>query len=141
MNTPAPAPGLRARKQSTLIALIGASAVLGIVDIALDLPSAQEGTRLGVTLLGNVALLLIGFRWLALDARELDIRRPTWLNVCIVLLAAAFVPYYLYKTRPPERRLASIGGFFLLIVACMFATALGASLMLQIAGTPPPPTL
>ncbi|WP_300614767.1 hypothetical protein [Dokdonella sp.] len=139
MNTPAP--DLRARKQSTLIALVSASVALGIVDIALDLPSAQEGVRLGVTLLGNVALLLIGFHWLRLDALELDIRRPMWLNVCIVALAAVFVPYYLYKTRPPERRLASIGRFFLLILACMFATALGASLMMQISGTPPPPTL
>ncbi len=132
---------LRSRKQSTLIALIGGSAVLGILDIALGLPSAAEGTRIGVTLLGNIALLMIGFYWLELDARELDIRRPTWLNVCIVLLAAVFVPYYLYKTRPAEKRLGAIGGFFLLVLACMFATGVGASLALQFSPSTPPPAL
>ncbi len=132
---------LRSRKQSALIALIGGSAVLGILDIALGLPSAADGTRIGVTLLGNIALLLIGFRWLDLDARELDIRRPTWLNVCIVLLAAVFVPYYLYKTRPEGKRLGAIGGFFLLVVGCMFATGLGASLALQFTASAPAPTL
>ena len=127
----ADAPDLRQRKQATLIALVGASFALGIVDAALGLPSAQDGARLGVTLLGNIALLLIGFRWLNLDSRELDIRRPTWLNVCIVLFAAIFVPYYLYKTRPQPRRLPAIAAFFALVIGCMLATGIGASLALQ----------
>ena len=132
----ADAPDLRQRKQATLIALVGASFALGIVDAALGLPSAQDGARLGVTLLGNIALLLIGFRWLNLDSRELDIRRPTWLNVCIVLFAAIFVPYYLYKTRPQERRVPAIAAFFALVVGCMLVTGIGASLALQFGGAP-----
>ena len=127
----ADAPDLRQRKQATLIALVGASFALGIVDASLGLPSAQDGTRLLVTLLGNVALLVLGFRWLSLDARELDIRRPTWLDVCIVLFAAIFVPYYLYKTRPQPRRLPAIAAFFALVIGCMLATGIGASLALQ----------
>lgn len=134
MNTPAV--DFRKRKQAALIALVGASFALGVVDASLGLPSTQDGTRLLVTLLGNVALLLLGFRWLNLDSRELDIRRPTWLNVCIVLFAAIFVPYYLYKTRPQERRVPAIAAFFALVVGCMLVTGIGASLALQFGGAP-----
>ncbi|MEP7043301.1 MAG: hypothetical protein ABI843_09570 [Dokdonella sp.] len=137
MNTPAP--DTRKQKHGALIALIGVSFVLGIVDAALTLPSSESGARLAYTLVGNIALLILGFRWLQLDARELDIRRPLWLNVGIVLLAAVFVPYYLYKTRPAGRRLPAIGGFFGVVFGCMLATAVGALAMSLISGTPPTP--
>ena len=126
-----PATDFRKSKQATLTALVGASFVLGVVDASFGLPSTQDGMRLFVTLIGNIALLVLGFRWLNLDARELDIRRPTWLNVCIVLFAAIFVPYYLYKTRPQPRRLPAIAAFFALVIGCMLATGIGASLALQ----------
>jgi hypothetical protein len=82
-------------------------------------------------------MLLIGFRWLHLDAAELDIRRPMWLNVGIVMAAAIFVPYYLYKTRPAGRRLPAIAGFFALVMACAMASALGAAAMAFFSGTLP----
>jgi len=134
VNTPAI--DFRKRKHAALTALVGASFVLGVVDASFGLPSTQDGLRLLVTLLGNVALLVLGFRWLSLDSRELDIRRPTWLDVCIVLFAAVFVPYYLYKTRPQERRVPAIAAFFALVVGCMLVTGIGASLALQLGGAP-----
>ncbi|GAA0714443.1 hypothetical protein [Dokdonella soli] len=137
MNSPAP--DTRRQKQTTLIALVGASVVLGIVDAALALPLTDSPGRLAFTFGGNLALLILGFRWLQLDAAELDIRRPTWLNVGIVLLAAVFVPYYLYKTRPANHRLPAIAGFFGLVFACMFASAMGALLMSSMSGTPATP--
>lgn len=130
-----PGPDLRLRKQATLIAMAGTALVIGAVDASFGLPSAQDGLRLAITVLGNIALLLIGFHWLNLDARELVIRRPLWLDVCIVLFAAIFVPYYLYKTRPQPRRLPAIASFFALVVGCMLATAIGAALTLQLTGT------
>ena len=87
------------QKQIALTTLIGASLVLGIVSAALHLERYN-----GFALLGSLAMLCIGFRWLQLDAAELDIRRPLWLNVGIVMAAAIFVPYYLYKTRPQRTR-------------------------------------
>ena len=137
MNSPAP--DARRRKQTALIALVGAALVLGIVDAALGLPSTESPGRLAFTFGGNIALLLIGFRWLQFDAAELDIRRPTWLNVGIILLAAVFVPYYLYKTRPAGHRLPAIAGFFGLIFACMIGSAIGALLMQAMSGTPAVP--
>ena len=130
---PTPTDGAR-RKQATLVALVGASAALGIADAALGIAQGDDGTRIAFTLLGNVVLLVLGFRWLHFDSAELDIRRPAWLNIGIVLLAAGFVPYYLYKTRPPGRRLPAIAGFFALIFACMLASALGAMLMTALSG-------
>ena len=131
-------PVLQRQKQAALMALLGASVVLGILEVALGLPMQNAPERLLFTFVGNVALLVLGFRWLQLDARELDIRRPVWLNVGIVLLAAIFVPYYLFKTRPPERRLVAIAAFFGLVFACMLASAVGAVLMSALSGAPPP---
>jgi peptidoglycan/LPS O-acetylase OafA/YrhL len=131
-------PTLQRQKQAALVALLGASVVLGIVEVALGLPMQNSPDRLLFTFVGNLALLVLGFRWLQLDARELDIRRPLWLNVGIVLLAAVFVPYYLFKTRPPERRLVAIAAFFGVVVACMLASAFGAMLMGALSGTPAP---
>lgn len=131
-------PTLQRQKQAALVALLGASVVLGIVEVALGLPMQNSSERLLFTFAGNLALLVLGFRWLQLDARELDIRRPLWLTVGIVLLAAVFVPYYLFKTRPPERRLVAIAAFFGLVFACMLASAFGALLMGALSGTPAP---
>ncbi|MCC7254364.1 MAG: hypothetical protein IT467_00340 [Dokdonella sp.] len=133
MNLPGPDQGKR--KQATLIALVGAALLIGAVDASFGLPSAQDGLRLAITVFGNIVVLLIGFNWLRLDARELVIRRPLWLDICIVLFAAIFVPYYLYKTRPQPRRLPAIAAFFALVIACMLATAIGAALTLQMTGT------
>jgi hypothetical protein len=127
------------QKHATLIAMIGVSITLGILDVALALPLTESPGRLAFTLGGNLALLLIGFRWLRIDARELDIRRPQWLNVAIILLAAIFVPYYLYKTRPVNHRLPAIAGFFGLVFACMIGTTIGARLMQLMSGTPAAP--
>lgn len=131
-------PTLQRQKQAALVALLGASVVLGIVEVALGLPMQNSPDRLLFTFVGNLALLVLGFRWLQLDARELDIRRPLWLNIGIILLAAVFVPYYLFKTRPPERRLVAIAAFFGVVFACMLASAFGALLMSALSGTPTP---
>ena len=121
--TPTP-PDYRKRKHVALSTLIGASLVFGIVMAALHVERPN-----GFTMLGSLAILLIGFRWLQLDAAELDIRRPMWLNVGIVMAAVIFVPYYLYKTRPAGRRGPAIAFFFGVVLACAFASAIGESLM------------
>ena len=128
-----PLPDWHRRKLAALIALVGVSFVLGVVEIALALHPEDGGARM----LFAFCLLVIGFRWLQLDAAELEIRRPVWLNVGIVLLAAVFVPYYLYKTRPAGLRLQAISAFFGIVFACVIASALGAALMSSISGTPP----
>jgi len=122
-------PDYRKQKQIALTTLVGASLVLGIMTAALHLDRYN-----GFTLLGSLAILIIGFRWLQLDAAELDIRRPMWLNVGIVMAAAVFVPYYLYKTRPQGRRVPAIAFFFGLVLSCAFASAIGESLMSYFSG-------
>ncbi|HJT97227.1 MAG TPA: hypothetical protein VJ696_02845, partial [Rhodanobacteraceae bacterium] len=103
-----------------------------IVDAAMQLQTSS-----GLTLIGSLAMLVIGFRWLTLDSAELDIRRPMWLNVGIVMAAAIFVPYYLYKTRPAGRRLPAIASFFALVLGCAFVSAIGAAVMAYFSGTLP----
>jgi hypothetical protein len=123
------APDYRKQKRIALMTLVGASMVLGIVSVALQLEPYN-----GFALLGSLAILFIGFRWLQLDSAELDIKRPLWLNVGIVMAAAIFVPYYLYKTRPQGRRGPAIVCFFGLVLACAFASELGGSLMAYFSG-------
>ena len=126
------APDYRKQKQIALSTLIGASLALGVVDAAMQLQNSG-----GLTLIGSLAMLLIGLRWLTLDSAELGIRRPMWLNVGIVMAAAIFVPYYLFKTRPAGKRLPAIAGFFALVLACAFVSAIGAAAMAWFSGNAP----
>lgn len=126
------APDYRKQKQIALSTLIGASLALGVVDAAMQLQNSS-----GLTLGGSLAMLIIGFRWITLDSAELDIRRPMWLNIGIVMAAAIFVPYYLYKTRPAGKRLPAIASFFALVFACAFVSAIGATAMAWFSGTGP----
>lgn len=127
------APDYRRQKQIALTTLVGASLVLGIVSAGLHLDRYN-----GFALLGSLAILVIGFRWLSLDSAELDIRRPLWLNVGIVMAAAIFVPYYLYKTRPQGKRGPAIVWFFGIVLACAFASEIGGSLMVYLTGEDAP---
>lgn len=118
------------RQKTTAIAgMFGVSLATGIVVTALAPTAAETGMPLGIQLVANVALFVLGFRWLHADSAALDIRRPVWLNIGIVLLAAVFVPYYFYKTRPQGARRVPILRFFGLIFACAFTSVIGSTLM------------
>ncbi len=137
-SAPPPDPGnTQKRKRTALIAMVGVAFLLGAVDTWLfGPPGPLEGGRLMAAVVGNAALLLIGFHWLHLDALQLDIRRPAWLNIGIVLVAVGFVPYYFYKTRPAGRRGIAIAGFFAMVVAVSLAMSFGAALLAIVSGTP-----
>ena len=53
-------PSLQRQKQAALVALLGASVVLGIVEVALGLPMQNSPDRLLFTFVGNLALLVLG---------------------------------------------------------------------------------
>ncbi|MEO6075940.1 MAG: hypothetical protein ABIP56_03965 [Dokdonella sp.] len=125
------------RKRFALIAMVGVAFVLGVVDTWLfGPPGPLQGGRLLAALVGNAALLLIGFHWLHLDAEQLVIRRPAWLNIGIILVAVAFVPYYLFKTRPEGKRGIAIAGFFGVVVAVSLAMSFGSALVSIVSGDP-----
>ncbi len=124
-----------ARKRAALIAMVGVALVLGAVDTWLfGPPGPLQGGRLLAAVVGNAALLLIGFHWLHLDAEQLVIRRPAWLNIGIILVAVAFVPYYLFKTRPDGKRGIAIASFFGLVVAVSLAMSFGSALVAMVSG-------
>ncbi len=128
---------LRERKRAALIAMVAAAFVLGAVDTWLfGPPGPLQGGRLIAAVVGNAALLLIGFHWLHLDAQQLVIRRPAWLNIGIVLVAVGFVPYYLFKTRPDGQRGIAIAGFFGMVVAVSLAMSFGSALVGIVSGDP-----
>lgn len=133
----------RKQKSAAIAAMLGVSLVTGIIIAALAPAPVTSDTGMTLSapqIIANVVLILLGFRWLQVDSAQLDIRRPLWLNIGIVLLAAVFIPYYFYKTRPAGARLTPILGFFGLVIACAVASAIGTTLMIlmQSGGTPAP---
>ncbi|TAH46573.1 MAG: hypothetical protein EYC71_03385 [Gammaproteobacteria bacterium] len=117
------------QKSTAIAAMFGVSLIMGILIMAFLPGNPPGGMPLTIQLVGNVLLFIFGFRWLSADSAERDIRRPLWLNIGVILLAAVFVPYYLYKTRPAGGRLSPILNFYGLVLGCAVASAVGATLM------------
>jgi hypothetical protein len=111
-------------KRATLL-LLGAVGLLG----AFLAMHPYFGTRNGVILLNAASIvlsLLLLFFWLHADGKETGYRRSRWLNVGIVMLAAVFVPYYLYRARPAGRRLRAFGFLLLFVFAWLLLNVVGA---------------
>jgi len=140
---------LQRRKQQLISTAFGVSFVFGVLAIMLypGLAIPELAQQTAVELRGSafnytyqLFFLLVCFTWLTLDSRQLDIRRPLWLNIAIVLLTSVFVPYYLYKTRPPGLRLAAILTFFGILFGGAFTMLAGAFLALAMSPGASPAT-
>ena len=136
---------LQRRKTQAIAATFGLNLAFGILvahslagatDVASMEASMAQVRGSGLNLLYQAMTLAVCFTWLHFDSRQLDIRRPWWLNVGIVLLLVVFVPYYLYKTRAAGHRGGAILGFFGLVFGCLVAMMVGMSLALMIGGAP-----
>ena len=73
----------------------------------------------------QIGALVACFVWLDADSRQLDIRRPWWLNVGVILVTSLFVPYYLYKTRPPGQRLHPVLVYFGILFSSALVMVIG----------------
>jgi amino acid transporter len=132
---------IQRRKNQVISAVFGINLVFGVL-IVMMFPGLIEPTtsQAAISELRNSSLnlgyqfaaLVVCFLWLGLDSRQLDIRRPWWLNVGIVLFTSVFVPYYLYKTRPAGNRLRAILTFFAIVIGGAFAMTIGAFLALAV---------
>lgn len=141
---------IQRRKTQVLAALIGVNLVFGALLVMLypglahptTMQPAMEAFRGSPLNLGyQVVTLIVCFMWLGLDSRQLDIRRPWWLNVGVVFLTVVFVSYYLYKTRPPGRRGDAILRFFGIAIGAIGAMMIGMFMALSMhAGTLEPAT-
>ncbi|HEU4665937.1 MAG TPA: hypothetical protein VFS55_18050 [Dokdonella sp.] len=141
-------PGLlHKRKTQVIAAALGTHVVLGGIMLVLfpgmmhpdTLQQTMETMQAqGVNLLFELVALGFCFAWLTLDARQLEIRRPWWLNVGIVLFKSIFIPYYLYKTRPEGQRGTAILAWFGLYFAALLAMTAGAMIALMLGGAPLP---
>ena len=128
---------LQVRKRQVISTALGVNLVIGIfvgiwfpglVDPATSQATLQELQAGPFSPVYQLQMLLFCFLWLGLDSRQLDIRRPWWLNVGVVLLTSIFISYYLYKTRPQNQRLRAILSFFGLLLAGAFFMSVGAYL-------------
>ncbi len=137
---------LQLRKRQVISIALGVNLVIGVfVGIwlpGLFDPATSEATlqELQTSLFSPVyqlLTLLFCFTWLALDSRQLDIRRPWWLNVGVILLTSVFIPYYLYKTRPQHQRLRAVLSFFGLLLGGAVAMSIGAYISLAISPNTP----
>lgn len=138
---------LQRRKTQAIAAVFGIHLVFGAVLVMLhpDLASNQEAMQQamlavrssGISYLYQIAVLVACFVWLGCDSRQLDIRRPWWLNLGVIFLTSVFVPYYLYKTRPPGQRGAAIMAFLGVLFGSFIAMSAGMFLALAVHGGAP----
>lgn len=139
---------LQRYKSQAIAAVFGINLVFG-VSIALLYPGMTDPSTAqsaitdmrssALNWIYQLAILIACFLWLGIDSRQLDIRRPWWLNVGIVLLTSVFVPYYLYKTRPEGQRLQPILNFFGIVLGGAIAMMLGMFLSLTMGSAPASP--
>ena len=139
---------LQRRKLRAIISVYGISLVCGAW-IAMLFPGLTNPDTLQATMdalrghwvnwLYQIAALVACFTWLEADSRQLDIRRPWWLNLGVILATSVFVPYYLYKTRPAGRRLQPILIYFGILFSSAFAMVVGLMIGL-ILSSPAPAT-
>ncbi|NCT66809.1 MAG: hypothetical protein GXC76_04090 [Rhodanobacteraceae bacterium] len=136
---------LQQRKTQAIAAVFGINLVFGALLAMLypDLanpdaaPAALAAARgSGLNIGYEIAILIACFVWLGFDSRQLEIRRPWWLNVGVVLLTSVFVPYYLYKTRPAGQRGQAILSFFGIVFGSLIAMMTGMFLGLLLHGAP-----
>ena len=143
---------LQRRKQRAIVSAYGISLVCGAW-IAMMFPGLTNPDTLPATMEAlrahwvnwayQLAILIACFTWLQADSQQLDIRRPWWLNVGIILVTSVFVPYYLFKTRPAGRRLQPILAFFAILFSSAFVMVLGLVLGMSLSSpaAAPAPTL
>jgi len=110
------------KEKHVLMALLAVVAVSSFVDAFADARRMpMPGTDLAVTLLASFLI----FWWYRLDSTTRQYRRSALLNVGVLGLAIAAVPYYVVRSRPAGQRwraLARLAGF---VVLMALATALG----------------
>ncbi|HEY0179572.1 MAG TPA: hypothetical protein VGC30_08055 [Dokdonella sp.] len=142
----APTDPLQRRKIRAIAAVFGLNLIFGMLLVTtypgLAAPDAapalaEELRASPLNIAHQIAVLLACFAWLQYDSRQLDIRRPWWLNLGIVMLTSVFVPYYLYKTRPQGRRGQAILSFFGVVFGGIVAMMLGMVVALSLRGAAP----
>ncbi len=145
MNVPAPLDPLQKRKARVISTLFGISLVFGALLVVsypqLADPSAAEAVAADLRLnplnfAYQFATVVLCFWWLNLDSRQLEIRRPWWLNLGVVLLTTVFIAYYLYMTRQPGRRAGALLAFLGVLAGTFFSAAVGMMLALMFGGGP-----
>lgn len=65
------------------------------------------------------------FAWYHTDAKQRGYRRPTWLDMGIILIAIVAMPYYLFRTRGFKGGLASTALGLLLMIGTSVLTGMG----------------
>lgn len=135
-----PADPLQKRKAQVISTMFGISLVFGALIISsypqLADPNAAEAVAadLRVSPLNfayQIATVVLSFLWLNLDSRQLDIRRPWWLNLGVVLVTTVFLAYYLFMTRPSGRRGGALLAFLGVIAGTFFSAAVGMMLAMM----------
>lgn len=74
--------------------------------------------------------------WAQFDARARGLELPTLVALGIVLLAAAFVPYWLFRTRSVQASWIAIGRFLLWLLLLVLFFSLGVA-VLELQGIAP----
>lgn len=87
----------------------------------------QPSSRLLTAMLGG----LFALAWAHADGQARGREVGLGMRIGLVLLAGAFVPAWLFQTRPPEQAWRALGRFVLWLLALVFGFSLGVSVLAQ----------
>jgi peptidoglycan/LPS O-acetylase OafA/YrhL len=93
------------KPNQALIALLLLIALIGGVSAYHELKLSQEPASWFV--LSRVMAGSLVFLWYFLDSNERHYVRSKWLNIGVVAIALIAIPYYLFRSRPPGKRLSA----------------------------------
>lgn len=89
-----------------------------------------------VRLLVAAGVGVLAMIWAQFDARSRGLELPPLVAIGLVLLAAAVVPYWLFRTRPVQEAWIAIGRFLLWLLVLILLFSLGVS-VLELQGIAP----
>lgn len=108
-HAPIPSPNKSNLTQTKSLAITGlmvASLAAGVLSVVLA--RSGESARMLLQWVFILVALALVFLWLRYDEPQFGYRRSPLFNIGIVALAFVFIPYYLYRSRPPGSRLISV---------------------------------
>ena len=94
------------------------------VGMLIDANPAPDGNELPAILVGIVSVLFM-FGWYIADSNENNIERNIWLNICVVAVGFAALPYYRFRYFGARRGAVFIGW----VIAALVGTAIVATMI------------
>ena len=108
-------------KNAVLGAIAAVSLLSGAIDQYFYPGQMWPPTSVGATLV----LTFLVFLWYRLDSNQFGYRRSPWLNIGVIAVAIAALPYYFFRSRGFARGAMATGVMVLAVIGSLMLSAIG----------------